>query len=128
MTLPNNNNITGSGAVNVTQEYESKDISLKSELNRDFNSTDCQVYTKTSGNQFGWTSMTQGSIPSSARTVNAGTGISVESGSTYDTISLSQDVQNKLARIPDLPTGDGNYALTCTISGGVATFAWTPAG
>ena len=128
VTLPNNNNITGSGAVNVTQEYESKDISLKSELNRNFNSTDCQVYTKTSGNQFGWTSMTQGSIPSSARTVNAGTGISVESGSTYDTISLSQDVQNKLARIPNLPSADGNYALTCTISGGVATFAWTLAG
>lgn len=27
--------------------------------------------------------------------------------------------------LPDLPTADGNYALTCTITGGVATFAWT---
>ena len=27
--------------------------------------------------------------------------------------------------LPELPTADGNYALTCTITGGVATFAWT---
>ena len=60
--------------------------------------------------------------------INAGTGLATTTHSnTTDTLSLSQDVQDKLARIPDLPTGDGNYALTCTISGGVATFAWTPA-
>lgn len=29
--------------------------------------------------------------------------------------------------LPELPSSDGNYALTCTITGGVATFAWTPA-
>ena len=46
-------------------------------------------------------------------------------GILRDTLSLSQDVQDKLARIPDLPSADGNYALTCTISGGVPTFAWT---
>lgn len=119
--------VTGSGAVSVTTSNNSKEVTLKSELSRDFNATDCQVYTKTANNQFGWTPMGPGSIPSSDRTVNAGTGISVESGSTYDTISLSQDVQNKLSRIPDLPSSDGNYALTCTITGGVATFAWTPA-
>lgn len=27
--------------------------------------------------------------------------------------------------LPDLPSADGNYALTCTITGGVPTFAWT---
>ena len=80
-----------------------------------------KVYSKnTSSNTFGWVS-----LDDYARTVEAGTGISVEGGSTYDTVSLSQDVQNKLARIPDLPSADGNYALTCTISGGVPTFAWT---
>ncbi|MGM9544248.1 MAG: hypothetical protein ACI3T9_04630 [Romboutsia timonensis] len=61
------------------------------------------------------------------RDINAGNGLTKNYGDNTDTLSLSQDVQNKLARIPDLPTGDGNYALTCTISGGVATFAWTPA-
>ena len=128
--FPGNNvtDVTGSGAVNVTTSNNSKEVTLKSELSRDFNATDCQVYTKTANNQFGWTPIGPGSIPSSDRTVNAGTGISVESGSTYDTISLSQEVQNKLSRIPDLPSSDGNYALTCTITGGVATFAWTPAG
>ena len=30
--------------------------------------------------------------------------------------------------LPDLPSADGNYALTCTITGGVPTFAWTIAG
>lgn len=60
------------------------------------------------------------------RGVIAGTGLtSTTSNTTTDTLSLSQEVQDKLARIPDLPTGDGNYALTCTISGGVPTFAWT---
>lgn len=92
----------------------------------DYTQPNTKVYAKnTDSNTFGWVSLPE---PSPARTVEAGTGISVEGGSTYDTVSLSQDVQNKLARIPDLPTGDGNYALTCTISGGVATFAWTPAG
>ena len=94
--------------------------------NLDYTQPNTKVYAKnTDSNTFGWVSLPE---PSPARTVEAGTGISVEGGSTYDTVSLSQDVQNKLARIPDLPTGDGNYALTCTISGGVATFAWTPAG
>lgn len=70
--------------------------------------------------QIGWTPV---SIP---RGVIAGTGLtSTTHDNITDTISLSQDAQNKLARIPDLPTGDGNYALTCTISGGVPTFAWT---
>lgn len=91
--------------------------------NLDYTQPNTKVYAKnTDSNTFGWVSLPE---PSSARTVEAGTGISVEGGSTYDTVSLSQDVQNKLARIPDLPTGDGNYALTCTISGGVPTFAWT---
>ena len=71
-------------------------------------------------NQIGWSSV---SIP---RGVKAGTGLVSDTYDSYtDTLSLSQDVQNKLARIPDLPSADGNYALTCTISGGVPTFAWT---
>lgn len=92
----------------------------------DYTQPNTKVYAKnTDSNTFGWVSLP---APSSAHTVNAGTGISVESGSTSDTISLSQEVQGKLARIPDLPSADGNYALTCTISGGVPTFAWTLAG
>lgn len=60
------------------------------------------------------------------RGVKVGTGLaSTVYNSNTDTVSLSQDVQNKLARIPELPSSDGNYALTCTISGGVPTFAWT---
>ena len=90
-----------------------------SDLN--YSHTLTKVYSKnTSSNTFGWVS-----LDDYARTCHAGTGISIERSSTSDTISLSQEVQNKLARIPDLPTGDGNYALTCTISGGVPTFAWT---
>ena len=89
----------------------------------DYTQPNTKVYAKnTNSNTFGWVSLPE---PSSTRTVNAGTGISVESGSTSDTISLSQEVQDKLARIPDLPSADGNYALTCTITGGVPTFAWT---
>lgn len=89
----------------------------------DYTQPNTKVYAKnTDSNTFGWVSLP---APSSAHTINAGTGISVESGSTSDTISLSQEVQNKLARIPDLPSADGNYALTCTITGGVPTFAWT---
>ena len=97
-----------------------------SSSNLDYTQPNTKVYAKnTDSNTFGWVSLPE---PSSARTVVAGTGISVESGSTSDTISLSQEVQGKLARIPDLPSGDGNYALTCTITGGVPTFAWTLAG
>lgn len=94
--------------------------------NLNYTQPNTKVYAKnTDSNTFGWVSLPE---PSPARTVVAGTGILVaEYGSTSDIVSLSQEVQNKLARIPDLPTGDGNYALTCTISGGVATFAWTPA-
>ena len=97
-----------------------------SSSNLDYTQPNTKVYAKnTDSNTFGWVSLPE---PSPARTVVAGTGISVESGSTSDTISLSQEVQGKLARIPDLPSGDGNYALTCTITGGVPTFAWTLAG
>ena len=90
----------------------------------DYTQPNTKVYAKnTNSNTFGWVSLPE---PSPARTVVAGTGILVaEYGSTSDIVSLSQEVQNKLARIPDLPTGDGNYALTCTITGGVPTFAWT---
>lgn len=90
-----------------------------SDLN--YSHTLTKVYSKnTSSNTFGWVS-----LDDYARTCHAGTGISIERSSTSDTISLSQEVQGKLARIPDLPSADGNYALTCTISGGVPTFAWT---
>lgn len=92
--------------------------------NLNYTQPNTKVYAKnTDSNTFGWVSLPE---PSPARTVVAGTGILVaEYGSTSDIVSLSQEVQNKLARIPDLPTGDGNYALTCTITGGVPTFAWT---
>lgn len=90
-----------------------------SDLN--YSHTLTKVYSKnTSSNTFGWVS-----LDDYARTCHAGTGISIERSSTSDTISLSQEVQGKLARIPDLPSADGNYALTCTITGGVPTFAWT---
>lgn len=90
----------------------------------DYTQPNTKVYAKnTNSNTFGWVSLPE---PSPARTVVAGTGILVvEYGSTSDIVSLSQEVQDKLARIPDLPSADGNYALTCTISGGVPTFAWT---
>lgn len=113
----------GTGLVEEsTNPSDQTKISLSSsDLN--YSHTLTKVYSKnTSSNTFGWVS-----LDDYARTCHAGTGISIERSSTSDTISLSQEVQNKLARIPDLPTGDGNYALTCTISGGVATFAWTPA-
>ena len=113
----------GTGLVEEsTNPSDQTKISLSSsDLN--YSHTLTKVYSKnTSSNTFGWIS-----LDAYARTCHAGTGISIERSSTSDTVSLSQDVQNKLARIPDLPTGDGNYALTCTISGGVATFAWTPA-
>lgn len=106
-------------------EVSGNTISLTSRyLNRVINSENGMYVMAHGGSsmsdQIGWTPV---SIP---RGVNPGTGLaSTAHDSTADTISLSQDVQNKLARIPDLPTGDGNYALTCTISGGVATFAWT---
>lgn len=114
----------GTGLVeeSTTPSEQTVKIGL-SPSNLDYTQPNTKVYAKnTDSNTFGWVSLPE---PSPARTVEAGTGISVEGGSTYDTVSLSQDVQNKLARIPDLPTGDGNYALTCTITGGVPTFAWT---
>lgn len=112
----------GTGLVeeSTTPSEQTLKIGLSSsDLN--YSHTLTKVYSKnTSSNTFGWVS-----LDDYARTCHAGTGISIERSSTSDTISLSQEVQGKLARIPDLPTGDGNYALTCTISGGVATFAWT---
>ena len=100
-------------------------VSLTSEYaNRSISSANSGMYVMardgSTMSQIGWSSV---SIP---RGVNPGTGLaSSADDDTADTISLSQEVQDKLARIPDLPTGDGNYALTCTISGGVPTFAWT---
>lgn len=111
----------GTGLVEEsTNPSDQTKISLSSsDLN--YSHTLTKVYSKnTSSNTFGWIS-----LDDYARTCHAGTGISIERSSTSDTVSLSQDVQNKLARIPDLPSADGNYALTCTITGGVPTFAWT---
>lgn len=120
---------TSIGTGLVEEPTNPSDQTLKiglSSSNLNYTQPNTKVYAKnTDSNTFGWVSLPE---PSPARTVVAGTGILVaEYGSTSDIVSLSQEVQNKLARIPDLPTGDGNYALTCTISGGVATFAWTPA-
>lgn len=100
-------------------------VSLTSDIiNRSISSANSGMYVMarddSTMSQIGWSSV---HIP---RGVNPGTGLaSSADDDTADTISLSQEVQDKLARIPDLPTGDGNYALTCTISGGVPTFAWT---
>lgn len=100
-------------------------VSLTSDtINRSISSANSGMYVMardgSTMSQIGWSSVY---IP---RGVNPGTGLaSSADDDTTDTISLSQDVQNKLARIPDLPSADGNYALTCTISGGVPTFAWT---
>lgn len=114
----------GSG-ISVTGGADIKTISLTSEYaNRSINSANSGMYVMardgSTMNQIGWSSV---SIP---RGVKAGTGLVSDTYDSYtDTLSLSQDVQDKLARIPDLPSADGNYALTCTISGGVPTFAWT---
>ena len=102
--------------VNLTSDYISTGVNSAS--------TNMYVMARDSGSSMsdliGWGRVT---IP---RGVKAGTGLtSTTFNTTTDTLSLSQDVQNKLARIPDLPSADGNYALTCTISGGVPTFAWT---
>lgn len=100
-------------------------VSLTSEYaNRSISSANSGMYVMardgSTMNQIGWSSV---SIP---RGVKAGTGLVSDTYDSYtDTLSLSQDVQDKLARIPDLPSADGNYALTCTITGGVPTFAWT---
>jgi hypothetical protein len=130
MTLPSISNVTGSSPIIVTQNGTSRDISLKTNLSASTYlrpSDNYQVYAKKPDNTYGWAGLDQYSIPRQSL-ITAGTGIATSSLDSYSTqISLSQDVQNKLARIPDLPTGDGNYALTCTISGGVATFTWTPA-
>ena len=114
----------GSG-ISVTGGADIKTISLTSDsVNRSISSANSGMYVMardgSTMNQIGWSSV---SIP---RGVKAGTGLVSDTYDSYtDTLSLSQDVQNKLARIPDLPSADGNYALTCTISGGVPTFAWT---
>ena len=102
--------------VNLTSDHISTGVNSAS--------TNMYVMARDSGSSMsdliGWGRVT---IP---RGVKVGTGLtSTTFNTTTDTLSLSQDVQNKLARIPDLPTGDGNYALTCTITGGVPTFAWT---
>lgn len=100
-------------------------VSLTSDsINRSISSANSGMYVMardgSTMSQIGWSSVY---IP---RGVNPGTGLaSSADDSDADTLSLSQDVQDKLARIPDLPSADGNYALTCTISGGVPTFAWT---
>lgn len=61
------------------------------------------------------------------RAIKAGTGLtSAAYDNITDEISLSQDVQDKLARIPGLPTNTGEYALICTVTDGVARLAWTP--
>ena len=114
----------GTGLVEEsTNPSDQTKIGLSSS-NLNYTQPNTKVYAKnTDSNTFGWVSLPE---PSPARTVVAGTGILVaEYGSTSDIVSLSQEVQDKLARIPDLPSADGNYALTCTISGGVPTFAWT---
>ena len=114
----------GSG-ISVTGGADIKTISLTSDsVNRSISSANSGMYVMardgSTMNQIGWSSV---SIP---RGVKAGTGLVSDTYDSYtDTLSLSQDVQDKLARIPDLPSADGNYALTCTISGGVPTFAWT---
>lgn len=100
-------------------------VSLTSDIiNRSISSANSGMYVMardgSTMNQIGWSSV---SIP---RGVNPGTGLASSADDIdADTLSLSQDVQDKLARIPDLPSADGNYALTCTITGGVPTFAWT---
>lgn len=104
--------------VNLTSDHISTGVNSAS--------TNMYVMARDSGSStsdlIGWGRVT---IP---RGVKVGTGLtSTTFNTTTDTLSLSQDVQDKLARIPDLPTGDGNYALTCTITGGVPTFAWTRA-
>ena len=114
----------GSG-ISVSGGADIKTVSLTSAYaNRSISSANSGMYVMardgSTMNQIGWSSV---SIP---RGVKAGTGLVSDTYDSYtDTLSLSQDVQDKLARIPDLPTGDGNYALTCTITGGVPTFAWT---
>lgn len=100
-------------------------VSLTSDIiNRSISSANSGMYVMarddSTMSQIGWSSVY---IP---RGVNPGTGLaSTADDIDADTLSLSQEVQDKLARIPDLPSADGNYALTCTISGGVPTFAWT---
>lgn len=92
--------VTGSGAVTVTQNGDAREVSLKEHLSSNFNSTDCQVYTKKSDGQFGWASMVQGSVPNDS--ILEGTGIKIDAPYAYShKISLSQDVQDKLAKIPD---------------------------
>lgn len=97
MTLPSISNVTGSGAVTVTQNGDSREVSLKEQFNNYFTSNDCQVYTKRSSGQFGWTSMGQGSVPNDS--ILEGTGIKIDAPYAYShRISLSQDVQDSLAK------------------------------
>nr|DAU15572.1 MAG TPA: hypothetical protein [Caudoviricetes sp.] len=89
--------VTGSGAVTVTQNGDGREVSLKEQFNDYFTSNDCQVYTKRSSGQFGWTSMGQGSVPNDS--ILEGTGIKIDAPYAYShRISLSQDVQDSLAK------------------------------
>lgn len=89
--------VTGSGAVTVTQNGDGREVSLKEQFNNYFTSNDCQVYTKRSSGQFGWTSMGQGSVPNDS--ILEGTGIKIDAPYAYShRISLSQDVQDSLAK------------------------------
>lgn len=89
--------VTGSGAVTVTQNGGGREVSLKEQFNNYFTSNDCQVYTKRSSGQFGWTSMGQGSVPNDS--ILEGTGIKIDAPYAYShRISLSQDVQDSLAK------------------------------
>lgn len=97
MTLPSISNVTGSGAVTVTQNGDGREVSLKEQFNDYFTSDGCQVYTKRSSGQFGWTSMGQGSVPNDS--ILEGTGIKIDAPYAYShRISLSQDVQDSLAK------------------------------
>ena len=101
MNLPSQSgsvtDVTGSGAVTVTQNGDGREVSLKEQFNNYFTSNDCQVYTKRSSGQFGWTSMGQGSVPNDS--ILEGTGIKIDAPYAYShRISLSQDVQDSLAK------------------------------
>ena len=47
------------------------------------------------------------------------------SGLTADTVKEAVDeLATKLTNIPDPPTTDGTYTLTCTVLNGEATYSW----
>lgn len=35
-----------------------------------------------------------------------------------------QEIPQPVQELPDVPTDDGTYTLTCTVTGGEATLAW----